>query len=94
MATILIAGGTGLIGKRLSQYLENAGHTVRHLSRKTQPNAHFPTFSWDPSTGQIDDQALEGVEVLINLAGAGIADKPWTKARKEVLYCCAMPFSR
>lgn len=85
MATILIAGGTGLIGKRLSQYLVNAGHSVRHLSRKAQPNAPIPTYAWDPSTGQIDTLALEGVEIIINLAGAGIADKPWTKARKEVI---------
>ena len=85
MATILIAGGTGLIGKRLSLLLEAAGHTVRHLSRKAQPDAHFPAFSWNPDLGEIDARALEGVQAIINLAGAGIADKPWTNGRKETI---------
>jgi uncharacterized protein (TIGR01777 family) len=85
MTIILIAGGTGLIGSHLSGMLASEGYLVRHLSRKPNPSAAFPTYSWDPDTGKVDPAALEGVSYVINLAGAGIADKPWTKARRETI---------
>ena len=82
---ILVAGGTGLIGSRLSILLEDAGYAVRHLSRKAQADTRFPAFAWNPDSGYIDERALDGVLAVINLAGAGIADKPWTKGRKEII---------
>lgn len=85
MSTILIAGGTGLIGAQLSARLLQEGHDVRHLSRKASPNSRYPIFEWNPDAGQMDPKALEGVDVVINLAGAGIADKPWTQGRKEII---------
>ncbi|MCB0640600.1 MAG: TIGR01777 family oxidoreductase [Phaeodactylibacter sp.] len=85
MATILIAGGTGLIGTRLSTLLTAAGHQVRHLSRTPDSKTNYPTFRWDTREGYIDPAALEGLDYLINLAGAGIADKRWTEARKQVI---------
>jgi uncharacterized protein (TIGR01777 family) len=42
-------------------------------------------FVWNPMADQLDDKALEGVDYIINLAGAGIADKAWTTARKQVI---------
>ncbi|MBK6948035.1 MAG: TIGR01777 family protein [Haliscomenobacter sp.] len=85
METILIAGGTGLIGKRLSAFLEEEGYSVRHLSRHENLQARFPAYRWDPETGVMDPKALEGVSYVINLAGAGIADKPWTEGRKRMI---------
>ncbi len=85
MATVLIGGGTGFIGKHLSRQLRAAGHEVRHLSRSKRPDSEYPTFQWDVAAQTIDDAALEGVEVVINLAGAGIVDKRWTDKRKEVI---------
>ena len=85
MATILIGGGTGLIGQRLCDLLTERKHTVRLLSRNPKPNSLYPTFKWNPIAGQIDDKALEGVDVIINLAGAGIADKAWTAKRKKLI---------
>ncbi len=82
---VLIAGGTGLIGSRLSVLLEEKNYSVRHLSRNQNMEARFPAYRWSPADGEIDQQALEGVDILINLAGAGIADKPWTAARKKVI---------
>lgn len=80
--TILIAGGSGLVGQRLNVLLQKNGYTVRLLTRSPQkPN----DFAWNPAKGEIDPAALEGVSAIINLAGAGIADKPWTKARKKEL---------
>jgi len=85
MSTILIGGGTGFIGMHLSRRLRELGHTVRHLSRSARPTAEFPTFQWDIPAATIDDAALEDVDYVINLAGAGIADGRWTAKRKRLI---------
>src|SRR5690554_812339 len=79
--TILIAGGSGLIGKELVKSLTQAGHTVRVLTRKK--DVRPPYYYWNVKTKEIDEAALKGVEVMINLSGAGIADKRWTEKRKQ-----------
>ncbi len=85
METVLIAGGTGLIGTHLSPMLRDAGYRVWHLSRTYDPDAAFPAYDWDPSRGRIRKGVLEKCDYVINLAGAGIADRPWTKERKRVI---------
>lgn len=80
--TMLIAGGTGLIGSRLTQLLQSKGHSVRLLSRTP---AGTDQYAWDPLSGRIDDRAVQGADIVINLAGAGIADKRWTPARKKLI---------
>lgn len=85
MSTVLIAGGSGLIGRRLSQMLQEQGHDVLHLSRRSRPDAAIPAYRWAPREGHIDDAAILRADYVINLAGAGIADKPWTKARKQLI---------
>lgn len=82
MKTVLITGGTGLIGQRLSHKLKEKGHQVRHLSRRANPNASFPAYQWDLSKNYIDPKALEGVHSIVHLAGAGVVDKRWSDARK------------
>jgi uncharacterized protein len=83
MASILIAGGTGLIGRRLSQLLQKQGHEVSLLSRRASNSGTFPAYEWDPARGIIDHEAVRRAEVVINLAGAGVADARWTDARKR-----------
>lgn len=85
METIVIAGGTGLIGKQLIQLLKSRGHTVRCLSR-SETNVSAGLFHWDPYREVIDERALEGMTVLINLSGTGVAEKRWTKQRITELY--------
>jgi uncharacterized protein len=85
METILIAGGTGLIGNRLSQYWKAAGHEVRILSRN-ESNSKKGIFHWNPMKGELDKTALEGVTVIVNLSGAGIGDKRWTEKRRKELF--------
>ena len=85
MQQVLIGGGTGLIGQRLSILLEEEGFQVSHLSRRANPDARFPAYQWDPIAGTIDASAVAKADYIINLAGAGIADKAWTKARKQVI---------
>ncbi len=86
MSTILITGGSGLIGGHLTKLLLKEGYTVRHLSRSPKPDAPVPTFQWDIAKGFIDPRALESVDHIIHLSGAGIADERWTKERMHVLY--------
>lgn len=86
MATILITGGTGSIGKALTKALVADGHDVRHLSRRSAPGAIVPTFEWDLARARVDAAALHRVDHIVHLAGAPIADKRWTKARiREVI---------
>jgi len=85
MPCILIAGGTGLIGKRLSQLLAKKKYEVIHLSRKPDPNASFQTFAWDLRKGFIDEVAIQKADYVINLAGAGIADARWSEDRKKLI---------
>ena len=85
MSKILIAGGTGLIGKRLCPILQEQGYEIALLSRRANPNSAYPIFQWDPIAGQIDETALERVDYVINLAGAGIADKGWSPKRKQLI---------
>ncbi len=83
---VLITGGTGLVGRQLSGELVTRGYTVSHLSRERAPAGQFDTYLWDPSKDFIEEKALENVDYIIHLAGAGVADKRWTIQRKEELY--------
>ena len=82
MARILITGGTGLVGKRLTQMLIDKNHDVVILSRNPKKNNEF---KWDISSNYIDEKALINTDYIIHLAGAGIADKRWTNKRKQVI---------
>jgi len=80
--TVLVAGGTGLIGRRLSELLESKSYRVLLLTRnrnKTGDNI----FYWDPEKKIIDANAFKQADVIINLAGEGIADHRWTARRKR-----------
>lgn len=83
---ILITGGTGFIGSKLTQHLTNQGYNVCHLSQKKKSQkTQVETFLWDVENSKIDERCIEGVETIVHLAGAGIADKRWTSKRKEIL---------
>ena len=82
MAKILVTGGTGLVGRRLTALLTEKNHEVRILSRNPK---NINEFKWDFSKGFLDNKAIENIDYIIHLAGAGIADKRWTKERKEVI---------
>lgn len=78
---VVISGSSGLIGTALVPHLRSAGHEVVRLVRRA-PQAPDER-GWDPPSGRIDDGALDGADAVINLSGAGIADKRWTGARKQ-----------
>ena len=79
---ILITGGSGLIGTRLTGLLTEAGHSVAHLGRSVRSDG-VKTYLWDIGKKTIDRSSLVGVDAVINLAGANVGDKHWTKKRKE-----------
>ena len=85
MATFLITGGSGLIGTALTSALLRDGHSVRHIGRGKNGSGNVRRFTWDIHRGTMDTAALEGVDHIIHLAGAGIADKRWTPARVKEL---------
>ena len=83
--TILIAGGTGLIGSVLSPLLVKEGYNVLHLSRTPSKKDKYPTYRWNLQNNEIDPDAIDQCDSIINLAGAGIADKKWTRNRKDLI---------
>jgi uncharacterized protein (TIGR01777 family) len=80
---IAIAGSSGFIGTALVAALRRAGHEVVRLVRR-EPSASDER-RWDPPAGWLEADALDGVAAVVNLCGAGIGDKRWTEARKQVL---------
>lgn len=81
MERILIVGGSGFIGQKLSGHFKRHGFEVNVLSRNNR-NTEAGFFHWDPTKNVIDIDALKA-DIIINLAGAGIADKRWTQSRKN-----------
>ena len=83
MPKILITGGTGSIGTYLSNFLEDKGYEVAVLSRKRNTSSKFKTYLWNYKENFIEPEALETSDYIVHMAGAGIADKRWTKKRKK-----------
>ena len=82
MSTILITGGTGLIGHHLAKLLTGNGHQVALVSRSSG-HSEFKTYVWNPEKKVFPLEALEDTEIIVHLAGAGIADQRWTTSYKE-----------
>ncbi len=81
MPSVLITGGTGLVGTAVKALLEVKGYEVVLLTRSKTPlkgQAH-----WDINAGTIDSAAIAAADYIIHLAGAGVADKRWSTARKQ-----------
>lgn len=81
--SVLITGGSGVVGKYLTSSLLEAGYNVSHLSRGTNQFGMVRVYRWDPEKGYIDPNALQGTDHIIHLAGANIGEKRWTDSRKK-----------
>jgi uncharacterized protein (TIGR01777 family) len=77
---VAVTGASGLVGSALCAFLQGAGHQVFRMVRRS-PKAH--EIQWDPASGTVDAGALDGLDGVVHLAGAGIADARWTPARKR-----------
>jgi uncharacterized protein len=82
-SSVLITGGSGLIGRFLTSALLSEGYTVSHLSRNGGCDGKVRVFKWNPENKFIDPRAFEGVDYLIHLAGVNIGEKRWTRKRKK-----------
>ena len=99
MATIMITGGTGTVGKRLTDLLLKKGHSVIIVGRgehskgssTSKPSNSSSAFNqtnlryaqWNIDAQTIDESAIQQADYIIHLAGAGVADKRWSDARKK-----------
>lgn len=81
MMRVGVTGASGLIGSALVPALQERGHDVLRLVRRAAVTPD--EVRWDPETGEVDLAALNGVEGVIHLAGAGVGDKRWTPAYKR-----------
>ena len=84
---ILITGSSGLVGKALIKVLLKQGYSINILTTQKQnlkTNKNINSFFWNPIKNQIDLESLEGVECIINLAGASISQR-WTKKAKKIV---------
>jgi uncharacterized protein (TIGR01777 family) len=79
---VAITGSTGLIGSALTPHLRSLGHDVVRVVRSAPSGTDI---TWSPADGRIDDHALDGVDAVVHLAGAGIGDKRWTDDYKREL---------
>ena len=84
---ILITGATGLVGKAIVQHCYQQQIDVHYLttsrSKLSEVN-HYKGFYWSPKTGEIDTKCFEGIDTIINLAGASIS-KRWTTTYKTTI---------
>lgn len=80
---VVVAGSSGLIGRALVAELRRRGATVQRLVRR--PAIAEDEITWDPAAGSLESAALDGAGAVVNLAGAGIGDRRWSAARKQVL---------
>lgn len=82
---VLIAGGTGTIGSAVATRLRAGGHEVHLLSRT--PSSDANTHQWAPGVEPLDLDPLGKLDAIINLAGATVANLPWTSSRKAEIFC-------
>lgn len=83
---VLLTGGTGFIGKQLTDVLLENGFSVSVLSRSDRKNTDQITYyKWDLKKNYIDEKAILKADFIVHLAGEGIVEKRWTKRRKKVI---------
>jgi len=80
---ILVAGASGLIGKSLAAYLTTQGHDVLRLVR--HPAAELDELTWNPNLAFLHAGPLDGIDAVINLSGANIADRRWSDRRRDAI---------
>ncbi|MCB1060903.1 MAG: TIGR01777 family oxidoreductase [Calditrichaeota bacterium] len=78
---VAISGASGLIGKSLKEFLQTGGHSVWTLDRKKSQRTE--SIYWNPRTGEIEAEKLEGLDAVVHLAGRSIADGRWTESVKQ-----------
>ncbi len=86
MKNVLITGGTGLVGSRLTSMLLAKGYSVSFLSRRKCEIPSVEVYTWNPQNNEIEEAAVQKADILVHLAGANIAAKRWDAAYKKEIY--------
>jgi len=89
---VAVSGSSGLVGSSLTPSLADGGHRVTKLVRREAPAEN--EAQWDPDGKKTDVAALEGVDAIVHLAGAGIADKRWSEEVKQRIRDSRVPATR
>ncbi len=83
--TFAVSGASGLVGSALRAVLSTAGHRSVSLVRASAGSSgSVDGISWDPSSGSIDAESLEGADTMVHLAGESIASGRWSAERRRV----------
>ena len=86
---VVVAGGSGLIGRALTHHLCANGHAVVVLSRRPEQVLELPAGAqaayWDGTSSDGWEEHADGAHAVVNLAGEGIANRRWTYAQKRRL---------
>ncbi len=88
---ILVAGGTGFLGSRLTDELRDRGHSVTVLTRG-EPGPQ--QARWDPASGQLDQQLVDHADVVVNLSGSPLLGIPRTQRWKDRMTASRVPPTR
>ncbi len=81
--SVMITGGSGLVGRYLTSLLLSRNFRVSHLSTKSAQFGMVRVYRWDPARGILDPSHLGDVDYIVHLAGANIGEKRWTDRRKR-----------
>lgn len=81
--SVLITGGSGLVGRNLTSLLLSGGYKVSHLSRNANHFGRVRVYRWDPDKRVVDPEVFNGIDYIVHLSGANIGEKRWTGNRKE-----------
>jgi uncharacterized protein (TIGR01777 family) len=80
---LLISGASGLLGKRLTRHFETSGATVLSITRVSSDLPTETSVAWNPTSGWLDTDQMEGADAIIHLAGENVAEGRWSVAKKK-----------
>lgn len=83
MSRVLITGGTGLIGSRLSKKLSEKGYSVAILGRAKRTDLAFPVYTWDIGANKVEREAIETADHIVHLAGENVLTHRWSREGKK-----------
>jgi uncharacterized protein (TIGR01777 family) len=81
---VAISGATGFLGRALTTHLTQLGHTVVPLTRRRE-SAAKQAIPWDPARGELAPDALAGIDAVVHLAGANIAQRWSDDVKREIV---------
>ena len=86
MRNVLITGGTGLVGSKLTKVLADKSYSVSYLSRKSSYQKQgVSVYQWKLKAPEIEKSTFENTQYIVHLAGANIGEKRWSETQKRLL---------